>query len=382
MISRNPLRRDLWARGSKPASVGLQGNAGWDMWRQDPARNPSLSRATDDDVWMEEMSRKNELARQLLAQQNARKSKSDADMLEMALNSGDANIFEAPQNDQDMELQKMMQGYVNAGTRGINMQYQQELLNRKRQIENANLNRQLRAQALDESQFIDSKRRNAQNMTLDQAKLQQQAQYRAALLKQRQQQMAYDRQQDIQKRGSDEVKQALDLVKEGMDPEDVIPLFKLSPRDQQLLHGYRASYDEGVSAEEDPMLDYLNESELSMRRQNPISVSQPGFFSRMTGNVPQGPDFSMAPERVQLQPGSGDDFEKLRLEAAKQGFNYDPTEGFYSGRGGTPPPAEQTQPRLDPRLEALPLVMSRADVERLPRGARFRTRDGRVMIKR
>lgn len=382
MIMANPLRRDYYKTTGGLRSI----DTGFDRWRSDPSRNPALQRATDDDMWIEESRRRVELANKLLARENAQKNKSQADLLEQALNSGNFNLSEAPENEYDAELQKIMQEHINAGIRGVERQYSPQAiaLQRKINLENAGLQRQGRAQALDEAQFIDQKQRAARGFALDARKAAMNDAYRQNLMGQREKQMQYDALMDLQRHSSQEAKQALDLVREGMDPEEVIQLFRLNPRDQQLIRSYRAMADEEMALEDDPMLDYLNERELGMRRGATPQEEGPGFadsvrtfFGGRSAPLPLPVD---RVGRGGLAPGEGDEFEQLRLEALKNGFAYDPTQrGFYSNRPQYQPPAPQ--PQQDQRLAAIPLVTTQADWARLPRGTPYRTMSGRIKTK-
>lgn len=395
MIQAAPLRRDLWARTGRPGgNAGLRGDAGWDMWRRNPSMNPSLQKATEDDVWLAELDRRNQLAQRLQAQQGGMKARSDADLLEQALNSGNVNIHAEPQNEFDEQIQGIMQGHINAGIRGQNAQFSQSVQDRirRRQLENLQAQRLMRDQALDQAKFADQKKRQGQQFALDVAKQQQQQRYRDGLVKQRQQQMAYDMGKDKDATYRKDAQMALELVRDGMDPEEVTQLFKLDDRDQQLLYSFAGAADDQVAAEEEPILQFLNDREMGMRQ--PIEVEEPGWWDRMRGNVPQGPAFSDAPERVRTQaPGMDDaNFAELREMAAENGFLYDPQQGFIPARGATPPPAEITQPRsgsmsnLGGRKQAtdpsLPLITSKAQLEemirtgRLRRGMKFRTMSG------
>jgi hypothetical protein len=270
------------------------------------------------------------------------------------------------------------------------------------------MNLQNRNQSLDESKFIDQKERDkfarrmaTGNFNLDAEKAVQNDAYRQNLLMQRQKEAQYDALMDLHKNSSAEAKQALDLVKDGMDPEEVIGLFRLNPRDQQLVRSYRATADRDQSLEEDPMLDYLNEMELGMRQKLP-QEEEPGLWGRtkqyameaargavgMRGihaplptQGPPAPPNSRA--LYDLPDPSNPAFQEMYQEAAKRGFSYDPTQrGFYSNRPQYQPPAPPAQ--TDQRLAALPLITSREQLEemirtgQIRRGQQFRTYGGKV----
>jgi LPS sulfotransferase NodH len=382
MIMRNPIRRNYYKTTGGLRSM----DTGFDRWRGDASRNPALLKATDDDMWIEESRRKIELANKLMARENAKKNKSEADMLEYALNSGNSNLYGEPENEQDEELQKLMQEHVDAGMRGLEWQWSPKALDRQRKMafENHALNARLRDQALDESKFIDQKRRDARGYALDVNKAMQNDAYRENLLAQRQKQMQYDALMDMHKNSSAEAKQALDLVKEGMDPEEVISLFRLNPRDQQLLRSYRGAVDQEESLEMDPMIDYLNERELSMRRGVTPQEEGPGFIDGVrTFFGGRSAPLPLPADRVGrggLAPAEGDEFEKLRLEAAQAGLQYDPRQrGFYSDRPQYQPPAPPQAP--NPGLASIPLITTQEEWMRLPKGAPYRTMSGKVKRK-
>jgi LPS sulfotransferase NodH len=382
MIMRNPIRRNYYKTTGGLRSM----DTAFDTWRSDASRNPALQTATDDDMWIEESRRKIDLANQLLARENARKNKSEADMLEQALNSGNANLFDEPANEQDEELQKLMQGHVDAGIRGLEWQWSPKAIDRQRKMafENIAANARVRDQALDEAKFVDQKRRDSRGFALDVNKQAQSEAYRQSLLAQRQKEAQYEALMDLHREGSQQSKQALDLVKDGMDPDEVIALFKLSPRDQQLLRSYRASVDQEESLEMDPMIDYLNERELGMRRGATPQEEGPGFFSGVSeffgGRAAPLPIPVDQMGRAGLAPGQDEEFEKLRLEAAQAGLQYDPAQrGFYNPRPQYQPPAPPVQQY--PRAAAIPLITSQAEWMRLPRGAPYRTMSGKVKRK-
>jgi hypothetical protein len=428
MQVRNPLRSNYY----NTPSLLKPGAASMDSWRRDPMRNPAMRTATDDDMWIEESRRRADLAQRLLAQQNARRERDQADLLEQALQSGNANLFDEPANDQDAELQGIMQQYLNAGMRGVERQWSPQAIDRQRKMafENLAANRQARAQALDESQFIDQKRRTANNFALEAEKAARNDAYRQNALGLRQKQMQYDALMDLQRNASAEAKQAMDLVKDGMDPEEVIGLFKLSPRDQQLLR----SYSDMGNEEDAAMLELLNRREQSMRTPLPeeeeswleYGLNAPGrvkdwavgklgavadaglTVAELAGSGAYGPipgaigawasnrRFSPAqmpkgnpdPYLTTAAP-TGEDFDKMMLDAAQSGYRYDPRRGFYADRpqrggsaGGYP---RQVGEEDLAELARIPLITSKAQYDALPPGTPFRTLEsskrGRAMRK-
>jgi hypothetical protein len=387
------IRRDLWNQTQGPSNPGymmdstnMAAQRGWDSWKWNPRRNPSLQKATTDDILLEENNRRHQLAQELKKREDARKAKEEADMLEALISRGGGyNLYDEPANEQDERLQQIIQEDYDAGQRGFGVQVADARRQRKEGFENLNYGLKARDQALDRAKFADAMRRGQQDYRLDAARIQQQGQYRNAMLQQRDKQMALDYAQQGDQNYQREAKLALDLVKDGMPPEEVASLFpKLNKRDQSLLFSYGGMMMDEEDESAGPMLDYLNEMEMQMRR-GAATPAQPGFFKRMMGGGQPAVDPSQM-TRAQLPPVTDDRFNDLRLEAAKMGLAYDPNEGFYMPDvGDGPPPAEMTQqpqPTVDPRIASLPVVATREDVMRLPKGARFRTRDGRVMIKR
>jgi hypothetical protein len=397
------IRRDLWNQsgranpGYQLGSTNMAAQRGWDPWKWSPKSNPALQKATDDDVLMEEQLRRHELATKLLTRENARKAKQESDMMEALLSNGGAvNLFDEPANEQEDMLQSIIQNDVDAGSRGFVIQVADARRRRKEGFENLNYDMRLRDQALDRSKFVDLRERSRRDQDLEEARLNQQGQYRNAMLMQRQRQMEMDYAKDGDQNYQREAKLALDLVKDGMNPDEVATMFQLRPRDQQMLFGYAGMIENEEAEATEPMLEYLNNAELGMR--TPVQQDNPGWLRRMFGAKAPPP----APAgRAGMNPASGQEFDKLRLEAAKMGLVYDPNEGFMlpeygDEEGGYPMPLDgmgnpmqggprQPQGQMGGKRAtnpALPLITSKAQLQemirtgRLRRGDRFRTYGG------
>jgi hypothetical protein len=398
------IRRDLnnqyYGRpttGVMMGSTNFSAGAG-DMWKRDPMRNPSLQEATEDDILMAENFRRHELAQKLLKREEAAKAKRQNDMLQAMLGkqAGSVNLFEKPNSLEEADLQDLIQNDVDAGTRGWNASVGDARRTRKEGFENMALAMKLRDQALDRSKFVNQRENQRDNLDLDAARLNQQGKYRGALIAQRQQQMRMDYARSGDQDYQREAKLALELVKDGMSPEEVNQLFKLDPRDATLLNSYGAMLDDedaAADAEQQPMLDYLNDMELGMRTeraapsapsawQRALGALSGGAFGARNGGTPEliGPP---ATGRAAMNPASGAEFDKLRLEAAKQGFTYNPNTGFempgmVDDYAQADQPAQSSRARLKP---GLPVVRTPAEAARLPKGTKFQNLEGRVFIR-
>lgn len=368
------IRRDYWnsiyGRPRNGIGGGTNYAAGsWDMWARDPRSNPSLRPVTDDDRALAEAERRHTLAQKLLTRENANKAKREADMLEQLLHGNQpVNLFEEPANEFDEDLQTLIQGDVNAGIRGINMQVQEGTKRRKQGLENLNAQLRMQAAALDRAKFGDQIRRSRADQALDAAKLQQQGAYRNALLAQRSAQMRADIGKDQNAEYQREAKMALDLVKDGMDPEEVVAMFRLNDRDQQLLFSYGGMLSEEMQAEEQPYLDYLNEMELGMRSKNPLPAmnteGERGWLPFTRGPAMQGPPVPTDHRAAYAPLPMNDEAMELRAEAAKRGYVYDPNTGF--SLPGDPEPATPVpaQPARSGPRPGIPVVTNGADARR------------------
>lgn len=383
------IRADLW--NDTAGRLKPQGAFAWDMWRNDPRMNPSLQQATPDDEVLAYNQRQHELAQQLLMQENARKARANVALLERAAAQPNFNLFGAPTNPTEKQIQGIVQGDVNAGTLGWNLGLDAQERNRRQanedfarriQAQNAALNRAKYGQDIRESNrdfalkaMNDLERQKYQKQMLEISKLRAQG----------------DKADSASRTAAANTKMAIDAVREyGMDPEEAIQVFGVPKEARGIIHSYGALAAQGDEGMQD-YADLYSQMELAQMRRSPEALAQaddPNFLERwFQGKQKVDPNTFTREQLLALNPTFSEDALKSRADALKMGLRYDPKQGFFlPPRQMGPPASAAPQPAQVPQnVGGVPLqivqVRSPQEARLLPKGTRFMVPDGRVMMR-
>lgn len=365
----------------------------WDMWRRDPSRNPALQQATPDDEALEYGRMAHELSQQLLMKENARKSKEKVALLQRALaNPNGANLFSAPQDDFEAQLQRIMQGDIDAGSRG----WQYGLKGQERNYREAKeaFARRLQSQnaAVDRAKLYQDALKNERDYQLKKENDNHRRKYQDSLLRQ-------NREDDVARGYDSDAQLALEMVRDfGMDPEEAIRVFGIQGSGQQVLRSIGSMVDtqnDSKTAIQDESLDdyadLFNSIELQARREAAPTPSKSGYGpmgALMRAFGYKGAESIPDPETLgfdQLPAVNNKDVNEARMQALKLGLRYDPARGYFPPERrpnpAVPGAALPSAPALSsPQMQNMggqqsvanvPVVTSRAEVAALPRGARF-----------
>jgi hypothetical protein len=372
------IRRDLWdtVYGRTPStSVNFSGG---ELWRSSPSSNPSLWAATDDDEVLAYGDANSEMARKLMMRGRADHLRGQNRTLQAALSRPNVNLFGAPNDDFDKEIQQLVQENQNARIRGFDMGRVQDQKNYALQKEALSRRLQLQNAALDRAKFARDRVEGDREFGRQLANDGFSRRYRASLLAQgaaRDKRMA-----DTEAtRGYNNVaEQALEMVRDyGMDPEEAIRVFGLEGPEQEVLRSIGGMASQAEADDLQPYLDYLNQTELSRRQAlGPDAAhdqrGDPSLLRRFARHIPiagrfvdqypKAPGESAPSGRSGLMPlpAESDDTAALMREAAKVGASYDPARGFYSPRV-----ARQVGPSGPAIRDGAPVANSKADLDAL-----------------
>lgn len=361
----------------------------WDMWRRDVTRNPSLQDATADDEALAWMQEQNRLEHDVLMRGNADRAKNRVDLLKRAQAQIRTNLFSAPTNDFERELQQTIQQHVNAGQRGFQLGYASDVANRKLAQQRLENRLKLQDAALDRARFTRDTNKDIRDFRAQRQDAAFRQLYQKGLLTQADKRLQLQQLENLTQGMNADGKMALEAVKDyGMDPEQAIQVFGIpegSAADVLRAYGGLVSESERTAEEDDAAYaEYLNLAELENRRGKAPQAGSGKFLGVFGSGAPDPATF----DRGQLLQYEADPATMLRLqrEAARRGLRYNPKDGFTARSRSNRMPigsplSQMTSAQSVARLQSanLPVISSPDQAAKLPSGTVFQTPDGRTL---
>lgn len=354
-------------------------------WQNDPATNPALREATDDDRMLVYQKAAFDLADKLYKKNKANQLQNQTQLLQSLVQQPNVNLFTPPENDTEAEAQRSVQEYLNAGKRGFAAGLAQQEKNRKRAIENLGIKLKLRDQALQEAMFpineMSARARLANSLRVGQPDP-----YKEQALRQRtaaQTSLDENRRKTEQRAQFEQARRLIE--RSGANPSEIISSFPALTRE------HFAALDAMAKAYNDRNLKEYNDikraaedytEQLAAAEEaagNAYTEShKPGWFGRLFGRTVDESGVEESKDRARQQ------FLKQRAkELGKAGIRFDETSGGMV-------PVESAPERYTPldramaarggggqMSGALPVVRTPADLQRYSQFKVVITPDGR-----
>lgn len=365
------IRQDLWNQTGGRMTLGSSGLTGsntsdWEMWRRDPTRNPSLQRATPDDEVLAYETQQSRLQHELLMKEKAKRLQQNIGMLKQAnAQPFGVGIFDAPDAPNDVAIQRNIQRYVDAGTRGMNASAASEKERERRYIQNLQIRKQLQDSALDRAKFQQGLFQDQRDFKFDVNKELARRKY----LEDVQTNQMIGQQQG---RHDNAAELAFEMVRDfGMEPEEAIKVFGVDPQSADVLRSVGRMVGGQASARDEQGQDWvelLNQMELAQRKASPdFEPDLPSAKTWWGGTNKEqkalnDAEIARFSDRSKLPPMKSKEMLDLLDAAEKRGLSYNPNQGFFlpqRNMGGAAPTASPTPAHPQFIGDGIPVVTSR-----------------------